>query len=132
MKKGCCVHFSGIQNDECKSKINYRTLVGGEDWGWARKIPCLLKDNSTIICHKYMEPTEQQLEVYQKEVNKIVESINKVSPLIKKIKSENKNKDNSGTDICPECGNELSWSIASVNNHVWLKCKTKNCISMME
>lgn len=33
---------------------------------------------------------------------------------------------------CPQCGNDLHWTRASSNKHVWGKCKTENCLSWMQ
>lgn len=36
-----CKHFTGIGDDACKAGVNYRKLVGGDDFGWALGIPCV-------------------------------------------------------------------------------------------
>lgn len=40
-----CRHFTGIQNKACEVGVNYREFVGGPDFGWARRLPCLGDDD---------------------------------------------------------------------------------------
>ncbi len=37
----------------------------------------------------------------------------------------------SGETVCPVCGNVVTYSIAS-NDHVWAKCRTKDCLHVMQ
>ena len=41
------------------------------------------------------------------------------------------NKGARGIVICPKCNGELMYTVASINGHIWGKCKTKDCISWM-
>jgi hypothetical protein len=43
-----------------------------------------------------------------------------------------KEEGNQGKIKCPKCGNDLHWTRASSNKHVWGKCKTANCLSWMQ
>lgn len=38
----------------------------------------------------------------------------------------------SGTMACPLCQQELRFSIAPSNGHIWAKCSTPRCISAVE
>lgn len=40
-----------------------------------------------------------------------------------------KQEGSKGKISCPKCGNDLHWTRASTNNHIWGKCKTENCLS---
>lgn len=58
---GRCIHFNGIQHDTCKAGVNYLVLAGGEQFGMAKRIPCI-KDNGVdpavcAACH-YPDATE--------------------------------------------------------------------------
>jgi len=63
-----CRHFTGIQHDKCEAEINYRQLVGGDDFGWALAIPCLggngrkPKDRSMVSCASYSVVTREEAE----------------------------------------------------------------------
>lgn len=52
-------------------------------------------------------------------------------PHWERLKKEHK-RGSSGTCTCPRCGEECVWSIASVNGHLWAKCRTDGCVSFME
>ena len=41
------------------------------------------------------------------------------------------NKGARGIVICPKCNGELMYTVASINGHIWGKCKTKDCIQWM-
>ena len=56
-----CVHFTGIQHDICAAGVNYRALVGGPDFGWARKIPCL-SEPGAVPCASLRLPTLEEAE----------------------------------------------------------------------
>lgn len=55
-----CRHFNGIQHDACKVDVNYRTLVGGDDLGWAARLPCFADDKSDATCEHLSFPTEEE------------------------------------------------------------------------
>jgi hypothetical protein len=68
---GRCIHFTGIQHEECGAGVNYRALVGGPDFGWATRLPCL-KGNTDAppcaLCH-FPTPEETQTHVDEFEAN---------------------------------------------------------------
>jgi len=43
-----------------------------------------------------------------------------------------KQEGNRGKIECPKCEGDLHWSRASLNGHVWGKCKTENCLSWVQ
>lgn len=61
MKEGDCKHFTGIQNKTCKAGISYRELCGGENLGWAVRIPCFARFSvpPTVLCHKKIAVTKE-------------------------------------------------------------------------
>lgn len=54
-----CVHFTGIQHDECKVGVNYQSLLGSGD-GWAAHMPCLADDGATVVCEQRQLATEAE------------------------------------------------------------------------
>ena len=56
-----CSHFTGIQNDACKADVNYRKLIGGPDFGWAKYLPCL-SDPKAVACEKRTFPAPEEAE----------------------------------------------------------------------
>ena len=65
-------------------------------------------------------------------VDRLIEKMELVYPLIKKIKTENKGKNWSGTMQRPVCKGELRMFHAMTNGHVMGKCKTDGCVNWME
>jgi hypothetical protein len=57
---------------------------------------------------------------------------NHIKNIIKALTLIVKEEGNQGKIICPKCGNDLHWTRASSNKHVWGKCKTENCLSWMQ
>lgn len=131
LKKGTCLHFNGIQNKLCEKGVNYRKLVGGEDFGMAVRTPCFKKHKSSINCDLYQDPTIEQIKEDEDSWNTAIERLQKVLPLLVKLKEENPNG-GSGTQECPCCNKDLQWSISSINNHGRLVCESENCINMIE
>lgn len=70
---GRCVHFNGIQNKTCKLGIDYRTLVGGDDFGWAARLPCLKDNGSEVACDHCRFPTQEEAAAYEAEIEAYME-----------------------------------------------------------
>lgn len=55
-----CVHFTGIGNKTCNAGVNYREMIGGPDLGWAKHLPCLADDGSSVVCAHAQFPSETE------------------------------------------------------------------------
>ena len=62
-----CVHFNGMQNKVCRAGVNMRELVGGPDFGWATRMPCVKDDNSTVVCELCHYPTPEEVQAHEAE-----------------------------------------------------------------
>lgn len=65
---GWCIHYTGIQHDTCKQGINYLQLAGGEQFGMAKRLPCLRGNegaNSCALCHY---PTSEEVAAHEAEI----------------------------------------------------------------
>ena len=138
MKKDNCKYFNGTACTTCDAGVNYRELVGGNEWGWAVRLPCLASfrkrtTTQTVTCDKYQEPTDEEIAKEKAAFEASCERMIKVGPLVRRIKQENKGKSATGSDACPACNSgKIRWSIAGSNGHVHMVCSTKNCIAFME
>jgi hypothetical protein len=133
MKAGTCVHFNGIQNDACRAGVNYREHVGGPDFGWARRMPCILKyAKDAVPCDKYQEPTPAQIAEREQVMNAAIDRMKLTYPLVERIRREHKGQSWKGVEECPVCKGKLHLSHAACNGHVWGKCETKGCVAWME
>jgi len=142
MKRGTCKHFYGCDKP-CGKGHDIREVVGEEDTGWLLRIPCITIAagnmsgsqrshwNRRVSCVDYTEPTEAEITEFDADMEAHLKRLAAVKPLIKKIK-EDAAEDAMGETKCPVCDNTLRWSISSFNGHVWMKCSTQGCVSVVE
>lgn len=65
---GRCIHFNGIQHDTCKAGINYRELAGGEEFGMAKRLPCISENGiEPGVCASCHYPTPAEVAVMEAE-----------------------------------------------------------------
>jgi len=130
-----CTHFTGIQNKLCKAGINIRELVGGADFGWAVRIPCLVKDGCEVVCKSRKLPSREQAELIVSESNRQLEAtMVAVDAAHAHAKAAGLGQGNGGRGSmpCPRgCGGMLQYSVAGVNGHMHARCD-KGCFSWME
>jgi len=130
-----CVHFHGIQHELCKAGINIRQLVGGDAFGWARRIPCLNSKICTVHCDSRKLPTREQAETAVAEQDQQFEKTMKaVEVAHAHAKANGLGVGNGGRRALPcplECGGELRYSVAGVNGHMHARCEN-GCVSWME
>lgn len=127
-----CVHFTGIQHVSCKADVNYRTLVGGDDLGWATRLPCTEFDNTkAVACSQCRRHTREEAEAI---VKRSEESFARLSLCLKAIREKHgKARGLVGEMPCPtNCGGTLRYSIAGYNGHVHGACSTPSCASWMQ
>lgn len=152
MNHGTCVHFNGVQNNQCKRGISYE-----EYWPMAPK-PCvkLLHKSSrggTYLrpgeapaetkpfpgsdkaepCEFYEEPTAEQVRAYRE---KIEVATGRTFAAIK-IANVWRVRPKPGVDRqevveCPVCEGRLHLSQSAHNGHVNGTCETAGCVSWME
>jgi len=131
-KPVCCKHFRGVQNKLCGAGINMRDITGGPAFGWARRMPCLVSNNSQVTCTEYSEQTPQEIEAEEAEREKHFEKFKLAQPLIREIRTEHEGKSWEGIKKCPCCGGKLFLSHSSYNGHVHGECETEGCLKWME
>lgn len=132
MRKGYCKHFNGTQDERCKAGIDFHELVGNAH-GWGQRLPCNpLECDDKAFCDRFEEPTYEEILEYGTQIDAVVDRMQKVDPLIRRIKSENKGKDIQVIESCPECAGKLHIKHISSNGHTRGCCETENCLSWME
>lgn len=127
MKKGTCRFFNGVQHDKCKAGVEYRSLGQG-------KLPCITEYRGTDFaeCDKYTEPSNEEVEKFDRVMRAASERMMKLIPFISRLKSEHKGKSWEGIETCPICSGKLHVTHASINGHVWGSCETENCVRWAE
>ena len=134
---GRCEHFTGIQNETCKAGVNIRKLVGGPDFGWATRLPCLLDDSEKceVQCEKRSLMTRDEAEAAVNEHDTLLaKTIVAVSVAHADAKNKGLGVGHGGVSgmPCPlECGGALNYSVAC-NGHMHAACSSAGCVSWME
>lgn len=112
-----CIHFTGLGDSECKAGVNYNDVKVRSTK--PLKIPCL-KDMNGGSCIACEFPSKEYVE---KAVNEINLKIAKTLGSYALIKAQyEKTKEATGKIKCPECGGELHYTVAQINNHIHAKC----------
>lgn len=126
MRKGACIHYTGILNTRCRADVTYTELAGGDEPGWGLRLPCLSWNKSTLTCDRRQEPTEEQVKSFLEEFERHTGYVTQALRLIESQKGD------SGKVACPRCGNTIHWSRSPRNKHLHLRCSTPKCVSMMQ
>ncbi len=131
MKKGNCIHaVSPAHSELCKKGVNFRELVGGPNFGWFMRMPCITTDRSKeqVPCKHFSPPTDEQLREWQEK--SVEEALLKdcAIGMIKKLDDGLFR----GAIKCPKCKESLNYRKSPVNGHIWGLCSTKDCLSWME
>lgn len=109
-----CIHFNGILNKTCEAGINYDDVKIDRPF----KFPCL-KQGGECSCAQFRTPEDVKEKVSSIETDGV-----KVLIAIVTVKDHfEKTKERSGKVTC-ECGGDLHYAIAIINNHVWAKCSS--------
>ena len=122
-----CRHYSNpIHNECCKVGINYRKLGDDSRTGYLARLPCVVGSPLTkepVACDKVSLLTEDELKKIEQEITESSQFFVLAIGQIRKIKLK------SGHIECPKCKDELHFSVAKANGHIWAKCKTQGCLS---
>lgn len=136
-----CKHFRGLQAGTCEAGVNLRELAGGEPSGRATRLPCrgewrVRPAGATSPCNLFAAPTKEEIEAEEAETEAMIaeaeERFRKLGPVYKQIRRENKGRTVRGETTCPVCGNVLHFRHSGYNGHVWLNCKTDDCVNIIE
>jgi hypothetical protein len=119
-----CIHFNGIMNDVCRAGVIYPNT---------KNLQCIRNgDNWKSSCSKCEMPDEEYIDSIESEINKSIERMEKIDPLVNRIKTKYKGKDWTGIEICPICGGKLHMSHVAYNGHTAGKCETVDCVAWLE
>lgn len=135
-KMNRCVHFTGTRDEACEAGVNYRQLVGGDDFGWGTRLPCLTdtftpKNGDKVSCGQCRMTTREEAEA---EVEESDASFRRISACLKAITEKHgKSRGLQDSMPCPNnCGGTLHYSIAGYNGHIHGRCSTQGCASWMQ
>lgn len=152
MNHGTCIHFNGVQNDQCKRGVSYEVM-----WPKGPK-PCIqtlhksarggtylkpgeVPATSTPFpgadkakpCPLYQEPTSEEVQADREESERWMQR----TMAAIKVAGDWRVKPKPATDRyevveCPVCNGRLHLSQSAYNGHVHGKCETEGCVSWME
>ena len=147
-KINTCKHFNGTTNDTCKAGVKYDDVTPDPNNEGRRgsffRLPCNRYDESQLsggqlesykcrgTCPLYAEPTPEEIEAEEREIEALIERQKKTFPLCVKIRAEHEGEDWSGIVECPICQGKLHVRHHKLNGHIWGQCETEGCVSWME
>ena len=131
MNRGTCKHFSSLNDPTCRAGVSYSTV----------KLPCgamsCLVEGSSL-CAARCEPTAEEIAAFDRESDefmaKAIERMQKLEPLIDRVKKKYRGRDLHGHATCPVCGVKSALTIthSARNGHVHAFCMTEGCVRLME
>lgn len=142
-----CVHYhreSGSPKREaCQAGIVYDDLAQVETLGRTGcmlRLPCIRCNHTEserrgqplFECPKLQWPTLEESEAREKEIREYGQRMRIVEEVIAPLRKEHRNKNWWGVIECPICKGELTVRHHGYNNHFWVTCATKDCVSWIE
>ena len=128
-----CVHFNGIQHNECEAGVNYHGLLGDKP-GCFAAMPC--HSEGTVECPKRTLRNREEAEAeYRGREEMFARSLNAINAAHEHARANGLGKDHGGYGElpCPACEEgTLRYSVASYNGHMHGQCTTPKCVSWME
>lgn len=130
-----CIHKGGLkmfQTRKCEAGVDINQFSApGESLG--DRMPCFGKSSCNAVCEKFETPSAEKVAEHEAWINRRLEEVTKINPLVSQLKKDNPDGGNGQCD-CPICENQksLSWGISSYNGHIHMRCETENCINLME
>jgi hypothetical protein len=154
MRRGTCVHYTGMQTKVCEAGVNYEEVFGKRA-GIACRAPCLQeyktheridgkmqavwkpwprRGEQEIPCSLRLMPTEEQIAAANAEWATHMEKMAKVMEVVRPWRTWKKTNRVAKQEVieCPACKGRLHLTQAAYNGHVWGKCETADCVSWME
>jgi len=132
MRQGICKHFRGVHHRTCRLRLNWREITGGLNIGIIKRMPCFADHEGDATCDEFEEPTAQELAEHEAGIQKRLEEIQKVWPLLAELKKRHGKVNTSGSVPCPICGGNLEYAIVGYNGHIQARCNTQGCVSLIE
>ena len=135
MKNDFCKHYQRgclMDRGPCAKGIIPREVTGGDDFGWAVRMPCNGKEKEdSVSCDLYEKYTDEEKAQREADLAKEMKEMMEILPLIQQVKD--RNKDGGSEELeCPRCSKKLFVSISDYNGHAHAHCETENCVNMME
>lgn len=129
--RGTCKHFTSSIQPTCAAGVSYSTV----------KLPCgalscFVADSTT--CGSRCEPTAEEIVAFDREddelVAKAIERMEKLEPLLARVKKKYRGRELHGHATCPVCGikSALTISHSARNGHIHAICTTEGCVRFME
>jgi len=142
-----CVHYKrepGFpKHEKCEAGVEYDVLTRVKelgDFGAFLRLPCIRSHHDELErrgqplcpCDKLRWPTMEESEADEIAIREHMNKINAALLVIDPIRKEHRGKNWAGTLDCPVCGKKLHVRHHGMNNHVWCKCETEDCVSWLE
>lgn len=141
MKVGTCIHFNGVQHDQCDAGVNYDSFAPAKRM--RSELPCikvlggLPSWDGEKSCPLYLDPTPEQIKAFEFDLEKAIEGVAiSRNAIIEHTHYDFKarpRRGGHGTIDCPVCGTgQMSYTISGYNGHMSARCTTKDCVNWIE
>jgi hypothetical protein len=118
-----CKYYTGLHDKTCEK--GHRYLDFGPEFGIAKIVPCILRNENPKPCTDLELKTQDELDAEEKALEEFFQTVFIVRPL---IIAQGKS---AGQVACPKCTGVIDYDIAS-NGHIRARCNTSGCIQWME
>jgi len=136
-----CKHFRGMREECCLAGVNLRKHVGGPDYGWGARLPCIpdsgvTRADEVVPCELYALRTPEEVEAEEREIAELFGRTDKArQAIVDHLGGPWKRgmESSRGGIDCPICGTgRLHFSRAGYNGHIHAGCTTEDCVRWIE
>ena len=126
-----CKHYTGllgpgmVEHKQCEAGHAYDSF--GPPQPMRKELPCI-KDNGQP-CPDQVFPTPEEMAERERAFDEYFEMMMAARATIMDTGAK---RGDSGTVECPKCGEDLHYTVSSLNGHVRAGCETPNCMQWIE
>lgn len=131
---GRCIHYNGAGNGPtCDAGVKYDSVRDDTvTKGW--RLPCF-RESTAQPCPQCEFPTPEAVAAEVKATEELFERTDSAMHACyedAKQRGFRKGHGGAATIVCPVCGGQLRYSVASYNGHMHGRCETEGCVAWMQ
>jgi hypothetical protein len=131
-----CQYRTSILKRKCSAGVKFSELMQPVSDERMKVYPCYFDGHGIlplVTCDKFTPTPVEDILERELCVQKSIDRLMVVLPLVSAIKTEHKGKSWAGNTECPVCNTgTLMMSHSAYNGHVACRCTTEDCINFME
>jgi hypothetical protein len=116
---GWCIHFNGIQHATCKAGVNYLALAGGEEFGMAKRIPCI-KGNGVdpAVCASCHYPTPDEVAVMEADLQSHMDAMRETMEILGAAHTDEATSPVYVCQLCPQGARTVTTENRALFDHL--------------